>query len=630
MTLEGTLWHFSWLRIVSPLQRRNQIAWVFSSLCTVPDVNFPARTVYHFRASVIQAMLKRKMLEWFKEMWKKCHGGQEWCHERDVESLMNLVDTVGTTISVMAFKTVPFHKPMERWRIEAIFGSINELQMAHSAIFLHEDRVEVFPRWSQANRALLEGLELDDVPHREVWKTFAKQVTPVLKAIGLAQSEISCVLTQTDFAPSSIADSEKKALEALKGEGNKAFAENRFEDALEQYKAALEIANLKDDTQAILHSNMARCHLEISQFRHARKEAKLAMMLKPAWFKPYLWYYEACVRLEKYLDALDWSGVYPNAFPPEWRTEAEMRLKLIVISLCKAPSSEDEEYESSSTDGEKSDLGVRMEMEELEWQKGRMHQLRAMLVDRLIKADRGYACKIVDAESAIQAVLGTVLTDRGMEIPIPAPLVELAKTNTSVKWADRALIRMHTCSVDEQAEALELCEQFLRKYPDTWQVLEWRGLHKMKHRKDLEGALADISKALPLSDNDLILLRLEASLIWQIHLKKSLKIPKPGTPLSNPLVSPLAHIPMELRVPSNSMSSLLHFIQKAPSDHPHISAAHFELSHMYYVEDQVQLAKQFYDTGCEFGKIGIHQYTDPHITETRDLLEAAFKASPSV
>ena len=67
----------------------------------------------------------------------------------------------------------------------------------------------------------------------------------------------------------------------LKEEGNLAFKEKRFPDAIESYSKAI----LFDDTNHLLYSNRSMAHFHFGKFKESLKDAKRSIELNPKWSK---------------------------------------------------------------------------------------------------------------------------------------------------------------------------------------------------------------------------------------------------------------------------------------------------------------------------------------------------------
>ncbi len=72
----------------------------------------------------------------------------------------------------------------------------------------------------------------------------------------------------------------------LKAEGNDHWAAGRTQDALQCYRAALDVAEQAD--QHVLHSNISAALQKLGKHREAREEADKCVRLAPHWAKGYL------------------------------------------------------------------------------------------------------------------------------------------------------------------------------------------------------------------------------------------------------------------------------------------------------------------------------------------------------
>ena len=78
-------------------------------------------------------------------------------------------------------------------------------------------------------------------------------------------------------------------MEDLKLEGNTLFKSNNYEEALEKYKAAIELVDNEDKKNlSVLHSNMSATYCKLEQYNEALEYAVQATKLEPEWHKA--WY----------------------------------------------------------------------------------------------------------------------------------------------------------------------------------------------------------------------------------------------------------------------------------------------------------------------------------------------------
>lgn len=282
--------------------------------------------MYNFRTRVVNVMLAKKLIEAFAREWKAYHGGKEWNSETDAERMIQTISSQnGPSEYVLRF----LRKPLQRWPVSHAGMALSVLLSQDVDALLHRISIYVtaYEEWSMATQKLSSP---SNAKAKRMFAEYSDQLSPVLESVGYTAAEVSDIMNQTDFAPNAKADSNNETLQRLKGEGNEAYKEKQFEVALSKYSAALELPNLSDDSRAILLSNSAACRLELKDFAQARKNAKKAILLKQAWFKPYLWYFRASNALSRFEDVLNFAGVLPNAFPREWleRTEVEVQYAL--------------------------------------------------------------------------------------------------------------------------------------------------------------------------------------------------------------------------------------------------------------------------------------------------------------
>ncbi len=67
----------------------------------------------------------------------------------------------------------------------------------------------------------------------------------------------------------------------MKEEGNLAFKEKRFSDAIESYSKAI----LLDNENHLLYSNRSTAHFHFGRIQEAFEDAKKAVELNPKWSK---------------------------------------------------------------------------------------------------------------------------------------------------------------------------------------------------------------------------------------------------------------------------------------------------------------------------------------------------------
>ncbi|KAM0867587.1 hypothetical protein ACQ4PT_041886 [Festuca glaucescens] len=92
-----------------------------------------------------------------------------------------------------------------------------------------------------------------------------------------------------------------------KAEGNKHFGAGEYEEALSQYKIALQIASELESAEDICsacHSNRAVCFLKLGKYDETIKECSRALELNPSYVKALLRRGEAHEKLEHYDEAI--------------------------------------------------------------------------------------------------------------------------------------------------------------------------------------------------------------------------------------------------------------------------------------------------------------------------------------
>nr|XP_022333019.1 stress-induced-phosphoprotein 1-like [Crassostrea virginica] len=98
-----------------------------------------------------------------------------------------------------------------------------------------------------------------------------------------------------------MADINKKKAEALKSLGNEALNEGKFEEAVDQYTAAIDL----DSDNHILYSNRSAALTKAGKYLEAIGDADKAIQLKPDWAKGYSRKGVALCQLYRYEEALE-------------------------------------------------------------------------------------------------------------------------------------------------------------------------------------------------------------------------------------------------------------------------------------------------------------------------------------
>lgn len=76
------------------------------------------------------------------------------------------------------------------------------------------------------------------------------------------------------------------SVEKLKLEGNEAFKQKKYSQAIELYNKALEL-NPDAETSSALFSNRSACHFQMKDYPHALEDADNCIRCKPTWEKGY-------------------------------------------------------------------------------------------------------------------------------------------------------------------------------------------------------------------------------------------------------------------------------------------------------------------------------------------------------
>lgn len=95
-----------------------------------------------------------------------------------------------------------------------------------------------------------------------------------------------------------------KKLEALKADGNKAFSDGKYAEAIELFSQALGLDPLNDSYNAALYCNRAAARIKLRQYQQALDDCKLAIDIKEDYTKAYLRRAECYMKLEQYEEAV--------------------------------------------------------------------------------------------------------------------------------------------------------------------------------------------------------------------------------------------------------------------------------------------------------------------------------------
>lgn len=110
--------------------------------------------------------------------------------------------------------------------------------------------------------------------------------------------------TAPDFKKAREAYKKAKNLEGTKAEGNAAFRNQKFEEALELYTKALEIDPLNKSTNSKLYCNRATVNFKLKKLEESITDCTSAIELDPAYLKAYLRRAKSYMDSEQYEEAV--------------------------------------------------------------------------------------------------------------------------------------------------------------------------------------------------------------------------------------------------------------------------------------------------------------------------------------
>lgn len=287
------------------------------------------------RTQVIDQMIRKKVVEAIKKEWAKLHDEEEWTgSEAQRKELIGMLESADKRKESVETLMEDFAKPMESWQLIifvdvlyafACLGNDSRNRLFGPLYCMQEWRKHSFEFAGAMYNGVMAGMM---TMQKSAWDAYRKAMVHPLERLNYSAAEIKEVMDKRDFAPNGKRpeDMANEALQSLKSEGNTAFAAKDFATALSKYGEALKIAEMSDDTRAILHSNRAACAVEMENFVLAFDEAKLAIDLIPCWFKPHVWLYRSCNALGKYYEALMSASIFPDQFPDDWKNIAAAEL----------------------------------------------------------------------------------------------------------------------------------------------------------------------------------------------------------------------------------------------------------------------------------------------------------------
>lgn len=218
---------------------------------------------------------------------------------------------------------------------------------------------------------------------------------------------------------------------------------------------------------------------------------------------------------------------------------------------------------------------------------GPTHELTGYFLDLIKTAEYGLLTGKLTLAAAIATSAQAFILGRGFQVRAPGVVLAAAvHTRTAFGSAEprnNMIVRIGELHFErKRAEALELCDEALKRWPDDWWIYERRALLKrsimtldtissLDRVLSSSDELEDIAKACA-PPEDCVLLWYQTIFTWQDHLAKS-SIYQPNIPLDTQLLNPaapLSHLPIHERVPAQCMKNL-HITQKAARDHAHPS-----------------------------------------------------------
>lgn len=542
-------------------------------------------------------MIAKKMRVLFESEWKTQHGGKAWSDSASDHKELNMKMGGGLDSSVERAMA----EPIAQWRAHCYVMALPAVGVHRSPHLTHVS--DTFQEWIKLTSTFMASIGgtpgahhyLDAAGVAAAHQEHALHLKPLLVSFGYSSREVDAVLTQTDFSPNPKADAGNEALEKLKAEGNDFFRAKDFSAAIAKYSAALELPNLADDTRAILHSNTAASLLELKRWRLAIAEARLAAALKPAWFKPYFWMYRAHNALFEFEATLDLAGYLPHAFPQDWlpKAEAEMKYALSRFNAPEHPAG----YDTSPTP-----FGSNTAEKAAEARKAGAPSIFRELYDRcnsmVEAAERGLANGSKTALESIALTAKGLIEGRELNLtPLEKVYFESIKRPTHYE----SMVNIAAYMVMEKAQvALPVFNKILEQWPNDPYFLE-RKAHFMARHGDFPAAIELLKKAIENyqgKGEPTTLRYFIARFTWTKHLQASFD-PKcyfgSNGSKSAPDGTSLGHLPLQERVPSSCFADVIQFVQTSPIDHPEMPNAYYTLSHMYLIEDQIDLARQFFD-----------------------------------
>lgn len=596
--------------------------------------------VQNFRARMVSAMLGKSLSATFEKEWKAIHGGKAWSGEQDAQKLIENITRVSRRDPTSEKFYKVYFKPIECWPAALAGTALMSLLPLDVATLSKRLSVplDAYKQWTLATEKLHSALSYatSNSKCRRAFEDYADTMSPILSSLGFSTTAISEVMNQTDFAPNAKSDADNEALQKLKGEGNEAFQKQDFAGAISKYSAALVLPNLTDDSRAILYSNSAACYLELNEWVQARRNAKMALRLKPVWFKPHLWYFRALNALSQFEKVLDYAGVFPYGFPLEWRERAGDELRIAIFHFMLGgdkptdplPTIDEEEvYKSLET---LSALNGKEAPKRAEEKFGTYAEMEKRSIEMVEDAASGYKQGKYSATVAVTMAAQAVLMARAVELDLPKVIVDLSDQATrhlsgaggmDGESKENRIIRIVARLEDRKLAAIGLLRDANLTWPKEWWFHEQMAtMFASMNQRQL--ALESLEKAIecaPKEDPDL--LAQAGSLAWQLHLQKhgigkakpsaksraqqrgsktaAASGRSPDTLALDWILDALNHLPVHERVPQQIFERYIKFIQNAPCDHPNIADAHLELAAFYLVEEQEDLARQTFESACK-------------------------------
>ena len=91
----------------------------------------------------------------------------------------------------------------------------------------------------------------------------------------------------------------------LKAEGDTAWREERWNDAINAWTEALKARDCPEDMFHTLYSNRSAAHLKLSNGRSAETDARIVVAMKPHWAKGHMRLGGALMVLERHAEAAE-------------------------------------------------------------------------------------------------------------------------------------------------------------------------------------------------------------------------------------------------------------------------------------------------------------------------------------